>query len=95
MFPITRNERNYRRRDFAFALAMSANGEATVIRTSAKTNPKPNMLSRFLPIQRETGQGWAAATTLAIARLQNGNTQKVAKRRMGEPDVSQYGGFGC
>jgi hypothetical protein len=37
-------KRNYLRRDFAFAVAMTAKGEATVIRASAKTNAKLNML---------------------------------------------------
>jgi hypothetical protein len=35
---------NYLRRDFVFALAMTANGGATVIRTSAKIINKPNMI---------------------------------------------------
>jgi hypothetical protein len=35
---------NYLRRDFAFSLAMTTNGVATVIRTSAKTMTKPNMI---------------------------------------------------
>lgn len=34
----------YRRRDFAFALATTANGGATVIRTSVKIITKPNMI---------------------------------------------------
>jgi hypothetical protein len=34
---------SYLRRDFAFALAMTANGGATVIRTRTNTITKPNM----------------------------------------------------
>jgi hypothetical protein len=39
-----RTHQGYLRRDFAFALAMTANGVATVIKTSAKTMTKPNMI---------------------------------------------------
>jgi hypothetical protein len=39
-----RARENYLRRDFAFALAMIANGGPTVIRTSAKIITNPNMI---------------------------------------------------
>jgi hypothetical protein len=50
---------------------MTANGEAIVIRASAKTSAKPNMLFlAFFEFIERTGQGWRFAGAIAIARLQ-------------------------
>jgi len=60
----------YRRLDFAFALATTANGGATVIRTSIKTITKPNMICLAFFGFSGTGQGWRAEGAIAITRLQ-------------------------
>jgi hypothetical protein len=60
---------NYLRRDFAFALAMTAKGEATVTRTRAKTITKPNMIFlAFLGFSVGQEQGLRPAMQITITR---------------------------
>jgi hypothetical protein len=71
--------RRYLRRDFTFALAITAKGGATVISTRMNTITKPNMISpTFFGFSVEQEQGWRASKMICHHPLGCRNARKVA-----------------